>query len=204
MHPRTAHALCLIALLLFHFRGSPAWAQAPAGLQIIIVEGEGAINNVKQRVNREPIVQVEDENHKPVAGAAIIFFLPNDGPGGTFANGSSTLTTTTNAQGQAVARGIRFNNQPGSMQIRVSASFAGQTASAIITQTNVLGLAATGASVGGLSLATKLLIIGAVVGAGVAAGVVIANHGGNSGGSTATPPSTITITPGTVTVGGPQ
>jgi len=58
--------------------------------------------------------------------------------------------------------------------------------------------------VGGLSLATKLLIIGAVVGAGVAAGVVIANHGGNSGGSTATPPSTITITPGTVTVGGPQ
>ena len=204
MHPRTTHALFSIVLLFFQFTGLPAWAQAPAGLQIIIVEGEGAINNVKQRVNREPIVQVEDENHKPVAGAAIIFFLPNNGPGGTFANGSSTLTTTTNAQGQAVARGIRFNNQPGSMQIRVSASFAGQTASAIITQTNVLGVAASGASVGGLSLATKLLIIGAVVGAGVAAGVVIANHGGNSGGSTATPPSTITITPGTVTVGGPQ
>ncbi len=204
MHSRTAHAVCLIALLLFHFTGMPAWAQNPASLQIIIVEGEGAINNVKQRVNREPIVQVEDENHKPVAGAAIIFFLPNDGPGGTFANGSSTLTTTTNSQGQAVARGIRFNNQAGSMQIRVSASFAGQTASAIITQTNVLGIAASGAAVGGLSLATKLLIIGAVVGAGVAAGVVIANHGGSGGGSTPTPPSTITITPGTVTVGGPQ
>lgn len=200
MHPRTPRALGLIALLLFQL---PAWAQTPASLQIVIVEGEGAINNVKQRVNREPIVQVEDENHKPVAGAAIIFFLPNDGPGGTFANGSSTLTTTTNSQGQAVARGIRFNNQAGSMQIRVSASFAGQTASAIITQTNVLGVAASGASVGGMSLATKLLIIGAVVGAGVAAGVVIANHGGG-GGSTPTPSSTITITPGTVTVGGPQ
>ncbi|HSR09098.1 MAG TPA: hypothetical protein VLM42_18280, partial [Bryobacteraceae bacterium] len=196
------HAVCLITLLLFHFTGLPALAQNPASLQIIIVEGEGAINNVKQRVNREPIVQVEDENHKPVAGAAIIFFLPNDGPGGTFANGSSTLTTTTNAQGQAVARGIRFNNQAGSMQIRVTASFAGQTASAIINQTNVLGVAASGAAVGGMSLATKLLIIGAVVGAGVAAGVVIANHGG--GGSTPTAPTTITITPGTVTVGGPQ
>jgi hypothetical protein len=190
-------------LLFFHFTGSPARAQTPASLQIIIVEGEGAINNVKQRVNREPIVQVEDENHKPVAGAAIIFFLPNDGPGGTFANGSSTFTTTTNTQGQAVARGIRFNNQAGSMQIRVSASFAGQTASAVIGQTNVLGVAANGAAVGGLSLATKLLIIGAVVGAGVAAGVVLANHGGG-GGSTPTTPSTITITPGTVTVGGPQ
>jgi hypothetical protein len=167
----------------------------------VIVEGDGAINNVKQRVNREPIVQVEDENHKPVAGAAIIFFLPNDGPGGTFANGSTTFTTTTNSQGQAVARGIRFNNQAGSMQIRVAASFAGQTASAIITQTNVLGVAASGASVGGMSLGTKLLIIGAVVAGGVVAGVVIANRGGNP---TPANPTTITITPGTVTVGGPQ
>src|ERR1022692_746594 len=96
-------------------------AQESPKLIINIVEGEGAINNVKQRVNREPIVQVEDENHKPIAGAAIVFFLPNDGPGGTFANGSTTFTTTTNSQGQAVARGIRFNNQAGSMQIRVSA-----------------------------------------------------------------------------------
>src|SRR5260221_12683246 len=140
MHSRTPHCLFLIILLLLNFRGLPIRGQNPTSLQIVIVEGEGAINNVKQRVNREPIVQVEDENHKPVAGAAIIFFLPNDGPGGAFANGSTTLTTTTNAQGQAVARGIRFNNQSGSMQIRVAASFAGQTASAIITQTNVVAL----------------------------------------------------------------
>src|SRR3984885_12163944 len=101
MHPRTTRVLCLIVLLCFHFTGLPAWAQNPASLQIIIVEGEGAINNVKQRVNREPIVQVEDENHKPVAGAAIIFFLPTSGPSGTFANGSQTLTVTTDATGRA-------------------------------------------------------------------------------------------------------
>src|ERR1019366_4230220 len=127
MNPRTPRCLFLIALLLLNFPGLPAWGQTPTSLQIVIVEGEGAINNVKQRVNREPIVQVEDENHKPVAGAAVIFFLPNQGPGGTFANGSTSLTTTTNAQGQAVARGIRFNNQAGAMEIRVAASFAGQT-----------------------------------------------------------------------------
>lgn len=201
MHPRTTYVGFSILLLLINFMGLPASAQNPVGLQIVIVEGEGAINNVKQRVNREPIVQVEDENHKPIAGAAVIFFLPNDGPGGTFANGSSTFTTTTNSQGQATARGIRFNNQAGSMQIRVSASFAGQTASAIISQTNVLGVAASGAAVGGMSLGVKLLIIGAVVGGGIAAGVAIANRGGSSPPPN---PTTITITPGTVTVGGPQ
>jgi hypothetical protein len=200
MHPRTPHCLFLIAILMLNFTGLPAWGQTPSSLQIVIVEGEGAINNVKQRVNREPIVQVEDENHKPVAGAAVIFFLPNQGPGGAFASGSSSLTTTTNAQGQAVARGIRFNNQAGSMQIRVAASFGGQTASAIITQTNVLGVAASGGSVGGMSLTTKLLIIGAIVGGGVAAGLVVANRGGGSTSVT----STTTITPGTVTVGAPQ
>lgn len=202
MRSRTPHCLFLILLLLVQLTGVPAVAQNPGGLQIVIVEGEGAINNVKQRVNREPIVQVEDENHKPIAGAAVIFFLPNNGPGGTFANGSMTFTTTTNSQGQAVARGIRFNNQPGSMQIRVSASFAGQTANAIINQSNVLGVAASGAAVGGMSLGAKLLIIGAVVGGGIAAGVVVANRGGNP--NSGVTPSTITITPGTVTVGGPH
>jgi hypothetical protein len=199
MHPRTHRSLFLIFLLLLNYAGLPVWGQNPTSLQIVIVEGDGAINNVKQRVNREPIVQVEDENHKPVAGAAIIFFLPNDGPGGVFANSTTSLTTTTNAQGQAVARGIRFNNQAGSMQIRVAASFAGQTASAIITQTNVVGASASGSSSGGTSLTTKILIIGAVVGAGIAAGTIVANRGGTS----TTGPSTVTINPGTVTVGGP-
>ena len=54
-------------------------------LNIVIVEGDGAINNIKQRTAREPIVQVEDQNHKPVAGAAVIFALPGQGAGGTFA-----------------------------------------------------------------------------------------------------------------------
>lgn len=199
MHPRAPHCFFLIALLLLNFAGLPVWGQTPTSLQIVIVEGEGAINNVRQRVNREPIVQVEDENHKPVAGAAVIFFLPNQGPGGAFANGLTSLTTTTNAQGRAVARGIRFNNQAGTMEIRVAASFAGQTASASITQTNVLGAAVSGGSVGGMSLTTKLLIIGAIVGGGIAAGVIVANRGGST---TATPITTITS--GTVTVGAPQ
>jgi hypothetical protein len=199
MHPRIPHCLFLIVLLLLNFRGLPIWGQTPTTLRIVIVEGEGAINNVKQRVNPEPIVQVEDEDHKPVAGASVTFFLPSQGPGGTFANGTNSLTATTNAQGQAVARGIHFNNQAGAMEIRVAASLAGQTASAIITQTNVLGSSSSGGSAGGMSRTTKILIVAAIVGGGAALGVLATHRGGST---TATP--TTTITSGTVTVGAPQ
>jgi hypothetical protein len=207
MPAKTLRSTSLIGLLLLNLLGAPAWAQNPTSLQIVILEGEGAINNIRQRVNRDPIVQVEDENHRPIAGAAVIFFLPNQGPGGTFANGATSFTTSTNTQGQAVARGIRFNDQAGSMQIRVAVSFAGLTASTLITQTNVVGVAGKGqssssSSGGGMSLTAKILIIGALAGAGVAAGVLAGNH---SGGTTAAPTiPTVTITPGTVTVGGPQ
>jgi hypothetical protein len=199
MHPRIPHCLFLIVLLLLNFRGLPIWGQTPTTLRIVIVEGEGAINNVKQRVSPEPIVQVEDEDHKPVAGASVTFFLPSQGPGGTFANGTNSLTATTNAQGQAVARGIHFNNQAGAMEIRVAASLAGQTASAIITQTNVLGSSSSGGSAGGMSRTTKILIVAAIVGGGAALGVLATHRGGST---TATP--TTTITSGTVTVGAPQ
>src|SRR5271155_4737393 len=140
-------------------------APAPA-LNIVIVEGEGTLNNVKQRVNREPIVMVEDENHKPIAGAAVIFFLPTSGPSGTFGNGSQTLTVTTDANGRAAATGIHPNRLTGKMQIRITASANGISANAVITQTNLAG-----ASVGlGLSTPAKLAIIGGIV-VGIAAGV---------------------------------
>ena len=120
----------------------PAWAQAPTGLSINIVEGEGAINNVRQRVNREPIVQVEDQNHKPIAGAVVMFLLPDSGASGTFPDGSRMLMIVTDNQGRAAARGIRPNGLSGPMQIRVTANFQGLNASSVITQTNLAAAAA--------------------------------------------------------------
>src|SRR5271156_139205 len=94
-------------------------------LNIVIVEGDGAINNIRQRTAREPIVQVEDENHKPIAGAAVLFALPSNGAGGTFAGGAHTLTTVTDSKGQAVAHGLRPNHTAGRFQIRVQTSYQG-------------------------------------------------------------------------------
>lgn len=171
-------------------------AEAPKKLNIVIVEGEGAVNNIRQRVAREPIVQVEDENRKPVAGAAVTFLLPNQGASGSFANGARSLTVVTNNQGQAVASGFQANSSAGSYQMRVTASSQGQTASISINMSNAaLAGAAAGA---GLGAAKWLLILGAIGGA-AAGGIVAATNGNGSTGNNPT-----TVTPGTPTVGPPR
>src|SRR5215813_6869743 len=107
----------LLAVLISLPLAPVAGAQeAPPKLNIVIVEGDGAINNIRQRTAREPIVQVEDENHKPIAGAAVVFLLPDQGASGVFANGSHTLTVMTDSQGRAVARGFHPNGVQGKLQ----------------------------------------------------------------------------------------
>jgi hypothetical protein len=204
-----APQVCLAALLAFHLFITQAWGQQPPGpmLQIVVVEGEGATNNVNSGANRQPIVRVEDQNHRPVAGAAVVFFLPGQGPGGAYANGTSSFTTTTDARGRAVAGGAKFNQQPGPMQIRVAASYGGQTASGVINQTNVVGPVVSGGSSsssgggGGLSTKAKVLIIVAIAAAGAAAAIVATRGGGSSPSPTSTP--TVTISSGTPPVGAP-
>ncbi len=208
MRSGTCHRHLAVVLAVFLLQNSPVGAQeAPVKLNIVIVEGEGAINNVRQRVAREPIIQVEDENRKPIAGAAVTFLLPNQGAGATFANGARTLTITTDSKGQAVARSLRPNNVNGQYQIRVNASFQGQTASTTISQTNAVVAAVAGAA--GVGISAKLLALIIAAGAAVAAGTVVAVTGGGSSNSSTpgaggTPRPGVVITPGTPTVGGPQ
>src|SRR5947208_10850396 len=106
-----------LAVLLFPaciaFSQQPPQTPAAPRLNIVIVEGEGAINNIKQRTSRETIIQVEDENHKPIAGAAVVFLLPGDGPGGAFVDGSRSATLMTNAQGQATLPTMQPNQLAG-------------------------------------------------------------------------------------------
>jgi hypothetical protein len=191
-------AILLCWLLCFQpFPGAAAGQAGPAPkINIVIVDGEGAINNIRQRTAREPIVQVEDENHRPVAGAVILFTLPSRGASGVFADGSRTFTTLTDAQGRAVARGITPNQVSGQMQIRVDASFQGQTAHTTITQSNQSGkLAKSGPS-------AKLLIILALAAAAAVGGICAAKCGGGGGGTPTQPPGTV-ITSGSGTVGAP-
>jgi len=170
-------------------------AEAPTQLNIVIVEGEGAVNNLRQRVVREPIVRVEDQNHKPVAGAAVTFLLPGNGAGGTFVNGAKLLTVTTDSNGVAQARGLKANSVSGQYQITVTASLGSLTANAVIAQTNAAA-AAAGAAAGAV-ISTKLIVILAVAGAAAAAGITVGLTRG--GGSTPTQ-----LSPGSATVVAPH
>jgi hypothetical protein len=194
-------AVFLAALLASPAR--PATQEGASLLHIVVVEGEGAINNIRQRTAREPIVQVEDENRKPVAGAAVTFTLPARGAGGVFPGGNS-LTVVTDEAGRATATGLKPNTVKGKFEIRVNASKDGKRGRTVINQTNVIG-AATATAVG-VGISIKLLLaITAVAGAAVAGGVVAATRGGSESGSGSSSGSTpTTISPGPGTVGPPR
>ena len=117
-------------------------------LHINILEGEEALNNIKERTAREPIIQVEDENHKPVAGAVIIFtsLRGSNGAGGTF-NTFTQYRTVTNAEGKAIGRGFQPNTTAGQFTIEVTATLGAiAAATAVIHETNTSGAAGESSS----------------------------------------------------------
>jgi hypothetical protein len=183
-------------LLLFHT--TVGQTQTPTSLKVVVLEGEGAINNVKDLRAKEPVVQVTDENDVPVKDATVTFMLPDSGPSGAFGASGATLTMQTDEKGQATGRGLRPNNAIGQFEIRVIASQGTLTARATITQTN----AAPAAAKGGSSKALLLLIIIA----GAAGGGAAAALGGKKSSSPASTPTEAptVVTPGTPVIGAPH
>src|SRR5215475_7347050 len=153
-----------IAIVLCILLGSPVLpAQTlPTELNIVVMEGDGAVNPVQQRVKPEPLIRVEDENHKPITGAAVVFTLPTSGATGEFGNGSKTLTVTTDRNGMAAAQGLKMNYVPGKVPIHINASYRGLAARASIIQSSVLPPGAKPSEGGGHgALIAVLVILGA-------------------------------------------
>ncbi len=179
----------------------PANAQnPPAGLNLVVVSGEGAINNLGGRAD-DPVVKVEDENHNPIAGAAVVFTVPTEGASGEFPKGEKSVIVMSDRQGLATAQGLKANQVAGRLQIHVNASYRGRTARTNITQFNmaVPGKRAGGGS--GKKVAIILAIAGAA-GGGIAAATL--GKGGSSASLPAAPAPAISITPGTGTIGPPH
>jgi hypothetical protein len=192
-------ALALFAVLLASQVGLEAQTSPPQRLQITILDGEGALNNIKQQTAREPIVQIEDENHRPIAGVLITFTLPQSGAGGSFANGSAVFQAQTDANGQATATGLTPNHIAGRYQIQVNAKYHDLSAHSSINQTNFVGANASVAHAATRTFPLKAVLIAVAV-AGAAAVAVAATH---SGGSNSSSNSAATITTGTATVTAP-
>jgi hypothetical protein len=157
----------------------------PAGLRIVVIEGENAVNIVQQKTAVAPVVEVRDRNDQPVSGVPVRFAITK---GRATFGGERATTVTTNAAGRAAVSGLTPSGA-GALQISATAAFLGQTAVATIIQTNVMTVAAAaavaapvsgaaggaggavagGAAGGGISATT----IG-VVGAAVAGGTLVA------------------------------
>ena len=189
----------LATLSLLSLLAAPAGPQNTAGLKLVVLQGEGAFNDIRRKTGRDPVVEVRDEKDRPVAGAQVVFTLPEAGPSGTFAGGGQTHTTTSGANGMAAAPGLKPNDVEGRFPIRVTATLGGRTASITISQNNTLagGAVATGQQRGG---GKKWLLV--VVGAGASGGVLAATRRGGS--SAPAPPPPTVLSAGTVTVGGPR
>jgi hypothetical protein len=204
----------------------PATGQV-AILQIQVIEGEGAVHPPGSRSSRPLTVEITDETGKPVAGAAVSFHLPEDGPGGVFVNGLRTEVATTDGQGRASLHGLQVNRISGRFQIRIMVSKeqarAGTVSSQYITGNleakrdadwtaepkSSAAPAASGSQHGGQPTAGKRgtgkwIAVAAVVGGGVILGILAAGRSG----SAAQPPApsagpTLTIGPPAITVGKP-
>jgi len=169
----------------------------------MIVEGEGAINNIQLGAGKEPTVEVRDETDRPVSGAKVTFALPERGPGGTFFGASRTVTVPTNDQGRASASGFRPNLYEGRFQIQVSAAAGEKTGTAVISQSNSL-------PTGGVNkVAAKKgfgrgKVIAIVVAVGLAAAIAAAASRNDETTTTTTTVPGTSITPGTVVVGTPR
>jgi hypothetical protein len=174
-----------------------AQAGQPKSLLITIVEGEGALNDIRTRTAREPIVEVDDENHKPVAGALVLFSL--DKTGSSYANfaGLPSVSVRTDQAGRAVATGFQTARKKGTYKINVHASIGVLVADTIINESNFEVLIPENggppATVGVGSHHKVIWIVSGVLVAGAVAGIVLATQQS----------SPTTISTGTGTVGAP-
>jgi hypothetical protein len=217
-----SRVLGLAALLL---SSGPATAQV-AIVQIGIVEGEGAVHVPGSRSARPLVVEVTDETGKPVAGAAVTFLLPENGPGGIFANGLRTDVAITDSRGRGAAHTLQLNRTAGRFQIRIVASkeqaragtvsfqYIGEAKGGAVKEGAAKGegtaartapVATSPTSSGSSARRRKWVAVAAALGGGAVLGI-LASRGSASAATPAPPvPVTPTLTIGTpsITVGKP-
>jgi hypothetical protein len=179
-------------------------AQLPVeqSLKIRVLAGNNEMNDLERRVMAPLVVQVDDRDDRPVDGADVVFRFPISGAGAAFADGKTSLTVRTNSEGQAAAVNWMANGQVGRFQVHVTATYGNQVGETTLAMTNVTRVveeAPKSKAAGWWSHRwVKVAIIGGA--AAIVVGVVLATRGGSSssGGG-----STISIAPGSPTVGAP-
>jgi hypothetical protein len=179
------------------------FAQLPVeqSLKVRVLAGDGEMNDLERRVMAPLVVQVVDQNERPMEGAEVVFRFPLNGPSATFPGGKTSLTVRTNGNGQAPALNWMANGQVGTFQVHVNATYGNQVGEVTFPMTNVTRITEEQKKTQHKSLWSKRWFKIAVIGGAAAAigiGVFLATRGGSKSGST------VTINPGAPNVGAPQ
>jgi hypothetical protein len=170
-----------------------------ATLQIKILEGDAAVHAAGSRSARPLAVQVTDDLGRPVAGAAVSFRLPEEGPGGLFGNRLRTEVIVSDANGRASVRNVLLNSTPGAFQIRITAAKEQARAGTLSRQFIEGGTAAAKPK------HSKRWIVVGLVAAGLAGGVGAGMAGKSvpARPSPTTPGPPVTVGPPVVSLGRP-
>jgi hypothetical protein len=183
---------------------SPAPGQTTQNLKVIPLAGNRENNDLERRMMAPLVIQVLDQDQRPVEGATVVFQFPTSGPGATFANQQNSKTFRTNADGQVAAVGWNANNQAGTFQVKVSASRGNEVGETTISMTNVTRVIGDRKEKSRHWWSSKWAKIGIVaVAAGTATAIILATRGSSSS-STSTAGPVIIASPGAPTIGGPQ
>jgi len=186
---------------------APAPAPLPVvqGLKILVLAGKDEANDLSTKIMAPVVVQVIDQNDRPVEGAEVIFRFPISGPSAVFSGGKTSQTVRTNGGGQAAAMNWFANDQTGRFDVHISANYGNQVGETTFQMINAAKVERTRsvAKKNPSWFAPKWVKIAVVAaGAGIVAGVILGTRGGKSSSAATTP--TITITPGSPTIGGPH
>jgi hypothetical protein len=167
-------------------------------LRVVPLAGSGGVNDLERKIMSPLVVQVLDQESRPIEGAQVVFRFPLNGPSATFPNQQTSQTTRSNADGQAAATGWMANNHAGTFQVQVTATRGNEIGQASISMTNatrILDESRGKTKHWWSSKTAKILLIAGV--AGTVAAVVLATRGGNG-------VRTVTASPGAPTIGAPQ
>jgi hypothetical protein len=174
-------------------------------LKMLVLAGNGEMNDLERRVMAPLVVQVVDQNDRPVEGAEVVFRFPLNGPSATFAGGKTSQTLRTNGTGEAAAVNWMANSEVGTFEVHATATYGNELGETTIKMSNVTRIV-EGAKRGAKQTHwysptwVKVALIGGA--AGAVAGIILATRGGSHSTTPTNPP--ITITPGPPTVGGPH
>src|SRR5258706_5389675 len=134
-HSGVALVLACLLQLSSGLAQTPAPAPPPPDLKIVVLEGSGAINNIRQHRAKDPVIQVVDETGAPVKGASVTFLLPATGPSAVFGAGGRTLTVLTDEKGTAAGPGLGSDHGPGEFEDPLVGKYRGPRTPAVIKQT---------------------------------------------------------------------